>query len=125
MIHPIFPLHLGLEVTQCCRAQLLVMAVASRCWWGEESNPLEISGPNLILPSGTEAGGCQLSASDKPVVTAWCGSRLQKQWQQHPPAAGAAGPASQLVEEQLGHAKDRYCHKSDGSDVANTFNLYQ
>lgn len=64
-----------------------------------------------ILPSGTKAGGCQLAASGKRVVTAQRGSSI-------PPAAGAAAPdllRAQLVEEQLGHAKDRRCHESDVS----------
>lgn len=56
----------------------------------------------------------QVAASFQ-LVTSVC-DRLV--WQQHPPAAGG-------LRVQLGHAKDRHCHKSDVSDMANTFNLYQ
>lgn len=118
MIHPIFPLHLGLEVTQCCRAQLLVApgtgGVRSQTLWRSQ----------VLIPSFLQALK-QVAASFQPVTSLWwllgVAAGSKSSGSSIPPAAGA----SQLAEEQLGHAKDRHCHKSDVSDVANTFNLYQ
>lgn len=63
----------------------------------------------------------QVAASFQ-LVTSMCDCLV---WQQHPPAAGGAQHSSDLLRAQLGYAKDRHCHKSDVSDMANTFNLYQ
>lgn len=85
----------------------------------------------MILSSGhpsftdIKACGHQLAAVSSGAAS---DCFVYQQFSKEAPASLHASPdllRRDLIEEQLGHAKDRHYYRSDVSEMVNTFSLYQ